>query len=141
MNRTLLARGLTVALVSLSAAFVAHAQSRLQVDIPFPYTASKTAMPAGSYSVTSDLGTGIVILRSDGSKNSVILAGHRVEPTLSNHAPALGFNCYGEKCFLSRVWGGFSPRGLEFKKSPAEREQMASLTFKPKVLTLRASVR
>jgi len=141
MTRTFLARGLTAALVSLSAAFVAHAQSRLSVDIPFPYTASKAAMPAGTYSVTSDLGTGIVVLRSADTKHVVALAGHLVEPSLSNHAPALGFTCYGEKCFLARVWGGDSPAGVEFKKSPAEREQMASLTAKPKVLTLKASVR
>jgi hypothetical protein len=52
--------------------------------------------------------------------------------------PALRFNRYGDRYFLSQVWTG-TDQGQELARSQAEREQIAVSPIQRSVVTLTAA--
>ena len=81
-----------------------QAPSKLQVDIPFEFSAGKTTLHAGTYSIKR-LSGDVVRLRSEDGKSTVIL---NAPVTLTSSDPnvveRLVFSKQGEKLFLSQVW-------------------------------------
>src|SRR3954468_15898709 len=83
-----------------------HAQSpsKVEVNIPFEFSAGKTTLPAGVYTVKRLSGNNVT-LRSEDGKSSVILnapvTNNSSDP---NAVERLVFARYGDKHALSQIW-------------------------------------
>lgn len=81
-----------------------QAPNKVGVDIPFEFSAGKTTLPAGVYSIKRMSGE-LVSLRSEDGKSAVIL--HAPVTHSSNDPNAierLVFSKQGEEYFLSQIW-------------------------------------
>jgi len=82
----------------------AQAPSKVEVNIPFEFTAGKTTLKAGVYSIKR-LSAENVTLRSEDGKSSVIL---NAPVSLTSSDPEaverLVFSRYGEEFVLSQIW-------------------------------------
>jgi|SRR5271167_4554355 len=91
-----------VALLALSAATTLYAQSAgTWFKVPFPFTVSGNAMPAGQYYVEGLWGNAVAIHHSKGEVGLVLLANQtgRAPDT----KPRLVFHRYGDRYFLAEV--------------------------------------
>ena len=88
------------------AAVSVHAQapSKVEVNIPFEFSAGKTTLPAGTYSIKRLSGNNVT-LRSEDGKSSVILnapvTNNSSDP---NAVERLVFARYGDQFALSQIW-------------------------------------
>ena len=84
----------------------AHAQapSKVNVNIPFEFSAGKTTLPAGVYSIKRMSGNN-VRLRSEDGKASVILNAPVTNSSSDpNAVERLVFEKYGDQVALSQIW-------------------------------------
>jgi hypothetical protein len=78
---TILFGGLLALAASLSA------ESRLlQVDVPFPFLAGQTAMPAGAYTIEEPSVPGVLLLRATNTNASAMLLAVNGGPSTAAHA-------------------------------------------------------
>ena len=90
--------GLTVAGVQ------AQTPSRVQINIPFEFSAGKTTLKAGVYTVKRMSGN-LVTLRNVDNQSSVILnAPVNLSSTKVDATEKLVFNKYGDRYFLAQIW-------------------------------------
>ena len=90
--------GLTVAAVQ------AQTPSRVEVNIPFQFSAGKTTLNPGVYTVKRMSGN-LVTLRNVADKSSVILnAPVNLSSTNVDATERLVFNKQGERYFLAQIW-------------------------------------
>ena len=82
----------------------AQAPSKVEVDIPFEFSAGKATLKPGVYTIKRLSGNNVMLRRSDG-KSAVIL---NAPLSLTSNDPQsverLVFNKYGEQYSLSQVW-------------------------------------
>ena len=82
----------------------AQAPSKVQLNIPFEFTAGKTTLKSGVYIIKRLSGEN-VILRSEDGKSSVVL---NAPVSLTSSDPEaverLVFSRYGEEYVLSQIW-------------------------------------
>ena len=82
----------------------AQAPSKVEVDIPFEFSAGKTTLKPGVYTITRLSGNNLILRRSN-SKSAVIL---NAPLSLTSSDPQsverLVFNKYGEQFSLSQIW-------------------------------------
>jgi hypothetical protein len=82
----------------------AQAPSKVEVNIPFEFSAGKTTLPAGTYSIKRLSGNNVT-LRSEDGKSSVILnapvTNNSSDP---NAVERLVFARYGDQFALSQIW-------------------------------------
>ena len=92
-------------LLGLAVASVhAQAPSKVEVNIPFEFSAGKTTLPAGVYSIKRMSGNNVT-LRSEDGKSSVILnAPVTNNSTDPNAVERLVFERYGDQFALSQIW-------------------------------------
>ena len=97
MRGKLLAAGL----VFLGGVASTHAQTGVQVRVPFEFQIANMTLPAGEYVVTSDHeqvwvrvyhGNTVAVVQSNKATNDGGKTGKVI------------FNCYEKLCFLSQVW-------------------------------------
>ena len=82
----------------------AQAPSKVEVNIPFEFSAGKTTLPAGVYSIKRMSGDNVT-LRSEDGKSSVILNAPVTDnSTDPNAVERLVFERYGEQFALSQIW-------------------------------------
>jgi hypothetical protein len=90
--------GLAVAVVQ------AQTPSRVEVKIPFEFSAGKTKLEAGVYTVKRMSGN-LVTLRNVDKKSSVILnAPVNLSSTNIDATERLVFNKYGDRYILAQIW-------------------------------------
>lgn len=95
-----------IAIIGIFAGFAAvnvqgQTASRVEVEIPFEFSAGKTKLKPGTYSIKR-LSGDLLSLRRDGSESSVIL---NAPVTGSSHGEeGLVFNKYGEQYSLTQIW-------------------------------------
>jgi hypothetical protein len=119
-----------LALTLIAAGQCSAQQGILRVNVPFAFTVSDKAMPAGEYRV-AELSrvqlTVQVIAQSDGDAsimvmtNAVVRAGKA--PT-----PRLTFHRYGNRYFLTEIWTG-DTQGRQLVKSHGENELAATVAM------------
>lgn len=81
-----------------------QAPSKVRVDIPFEFSAGKTTLPAGVYSIKRMSGD-VVTLRSEDGESAVILNAPVTETSSDPTAvERLVFSKRGEQYFLSQIW-------------------------------------
>ena len=112
--------GLTVAGVQ------AQTPSRVEVNIPFEFSAGKTTLKAGVYMVKRMSGN-LITLRNVADKSSVILnAPVNLSSTNIDSKERLVFNKSGDRYFLAQIWLTVDTgRELLRKKKTAERIEVA----------------
>jgi hypothetical protein len=82
----------------------AQAPAKVEVNIPFEFSAGKTTLPAGVYSVKRMSGNN-VMLRSEDRRSSVILNAPVTDTSTDPNAiERLVFEKYGEQFALSQIW-------------------------------------
>ena len=81
-----------------------QAPSKVEVNIPFEFSAGKTTLPAGVYSIKRMSGE-LLRLRSEDGKSAVILNAPVTHSSSDPNAiERLVFNKQGEEYFLSQIW-------------------------------------
>ena len=90
--------------LGLAVAGYAQAPSKVEVNIPFEFSAGKTTLPAGIYSIKRLSGNNVT-LRSEDGKSSVIL---NAPITHSSRDPKaverIVFERYGDQFALAQIW-------------------------------------
>jgi hypothetical protein len=111
------------AFVALALAAAGYAQSAqpLQVNVPFDFVAGSRTLTAGQYTVWQPV-TGTVAFRSFQGAPGVIIFTNRVESPGRQGSAQLVFHRYGDRYFLSEVWGTDSSVGSQLRKTVQERE-------------------
>jgi hypothetical protein len=115
----------TLAIVCLCAALTPvylMAQGPMQVKIPFDFTVGSTSFAGGDY-IVRPLANSVVAIQSSDSRSAImtLTTGLVARTPLPNRK--LVFHRYGDRYFLSQVWGYDS--GRELRPSAAEKELIA----------------
>jgi len=109
----------------------AHAQSRLEANVPFDFVLGQTTMKANSYRIASD-GSFIALVDANGkSLYSMYLAGSDAADHY-NGAPYLVFTRYGTETFLSKIVFS-TDRSYDLPRSSREKELAARLNSNEQV--------
>lgn len=97
----------------------AQTARRAEVTVPFDFTAGKTTLKAGSYSVKKLSGNAIQFRTADGETTALVNAQLSLDSRDFKAGQRLVFNKYGERYFLSQVWLSVET-GRQLFTSPAE---------------------
>ena len=81
----------------------AQAPSKVEVNIPFEFSAGTKTLPKGVYSIKR-LSGNYLTLRSVDGKSTVILNAPLNLTSLDDKGERLVFNKYGDEYFLSQIW-------------------------------------
>lgn len=82
----------------------AQAPSKVEVNIPFEFSAGKTTLPAGVYSIKRMSGNNVA-LRSEDGQSSVILHAPVTENSSDpNAVERIVFDRFGEQYVVSQIW-------------------------------------
>lgn len=99
--------------------------SKVEVDIPFEFSAGKTTLPAGVYSIKRMSGE-LLRLRSEDGKSAVILNAPVTHTSIdANAKERLVFSKQGEQYFLSQIWLNADSGREVWIGSKAERIEIA----------------
>ena len=117
--KNIVCRFATLALMGVLAT-LAHAQSRITLNVPFNFLISDKTFPAGQYSVTSARER-LTVQDSDGKTifmaTTNAVSGRHVGPT-----GEVVFHCYKNQCFLSEFWTPVREYGNQLLPSRYEQE-------------------
>jgi hypothetical protein len=103
----------------------AQAPSKVTVDVPFDFSAGKTTLHAGVYSIRRMSGD-LVRLRSEDGKSTVILKAPVTNTSSDpNATERLVFSKQGEQYFLSQIWLTADTGRQVWKGREAERVEIA----------------
>ena len=95
------------------------AQDRETAEVPFDFHVGQSSLPAGTYSVIKASESGILQLRNEDTRKSILLSAHGRQSGKDD--PRLTFRCYSGDCYLSAVWIPGYP-GYSFWKTSREKE-------------------
>ena len=90
--------GLTVVSVQ------AQAPSKVEVDIPFEFSAGKATLKPGVYTIKRLSGNNLMLRRSDGNSAVILNAPLLLTSNNSQSVERLVFKKYGEQYSLSQIW-------------------------------------
>jgi len=107
--------------VSLPAAFAQDSQT-LTVNLPFAFEVNNKQFPAGQYRIAAGAGQAVVQLRGVDNKQAVFSLSLPIDSKKTREYPALIFNRYGNRYFLSQIWAAGSITGRGLPAGSAERE-------------------
>ena len=94
---------------------------KIEVNIPFDFTAGQTSLGAGIYSVKL-ITENTLLVRSLDGKKSVLLLARQAEPVSRQKPARIIFNRYGDRYFLSQAWVTGADIGRQLHPSRAERD-------------------
>jgi hypothetical protein len=100
----------------------AMAQSYVvEVNVPFSFNVNSTTLPAGHYSIATDLDQPAVLTFRDRTNDIVAMNLAINDPSGSGKAGTLLFNHYGDQYFLSEIRFRSASEGVFFPASKLER--------------------
>lgn len=117
---------------------LAQQDHRIIVTVPFDFLVANQHLDAGTYSVTTNLSAGAVLIRAENNASAKFVLVHPTEPAKTPVHPKLVFDRYGERYFLSQVWPADMEQGSQLPASKAEQE-LARNMGKPAIVSLLAS--
>ena len=82
----------------------AQAPGRVEVKIPFDFTAGKTEFKAGTYSIKRITNSALAIRSIDGTTAKLVDAPLAIDARDAKAGERVVFNQYGGQYFLSQVW-------------------------------------
>jgi hypothetical protein len=109
------------AALALAAAGYAQSAQPLQVTVPFDFVAGSRTLTAGQYTVSQPINTSAVTFRSARGAPGVVVLTNGVESPGRREIAKLVFHRYGDRYFLSEVWGT-EDSGSQLRKTVQERE-------------------
>jgi hypothetical protein len=115
----------SVTLLGLLAVSAVRAQSSqpIKVKIPFDFAVKNTTLEAGSYRLTFNSISHILLIQGLGANRGrvAVFADLAVAPHSSSNLGELIFQCRGDDCRLARVGRGAGEGGLEVLQSRHKR--------------------
>lgn len=99
----------------------AQTTGKVEVKIPFDFTAGKATFKAGTYSIKRVSNNSVAIRSLDGKTTKLIDAPLAIGARDSKAGERLVFNQYGDQYFLSQVWVE-SDSGRQLFTSGAEKK-------------------
>lgn len=123
---------LMTAAIALVTSFSSPAQTgAIKVEIPFDFVVGGARLPAGEYLVDMHVASGVISVRAtDGSGSVSIPSSYVITSTKRVEECRLVFNRYGNRYFLSQVWGTGTD-GIGLRKSRREIETASAETRPP----------
>jgi hypothetical protein len=82
----------------------AQAPSKVEADIPFEFSAGKTTLKPGVYTIKRISGDNLLLRRSDGTSAIILHAPQTLTSSDPNAIERLVFNKSGEQFSLSQIW-------------------------------------
>ena len=82
----------------------AQAPSKVEVNIPFEFSAGKTTLQPGVYSIKRMSGNQVIVSREDGKSNVILNAPVTDTSSDPNAVERLVFEKRGEQYALSQIW-------------------------------------
>jgi hypothetical protein len=82
----------------------AQAPSKVEVNIPFQFSAGKTTLPAGVYSIKRMSGNTVTLRSEDGKSNVILNAPVTHNSSDPNAVERVVFARFGEQFALSEIW-------------------------------------
>ena len=82
----------------------AQAPNKVEVNIPFEFSAGKTTLPAGIYTVKRLSGNNVTLRSEDGRSTAILNAPVTNNSTDPNTVERLVFERYGDQYALSQIW-------------------------------------
>lgn len=108
----------------------AQAPSKVEVNIPFEFSAGKTTLKAGVYTVKRMSGN-LVRLKNVENESSVILnAPVNLSSTDTAATERLVFNKYGDEYFLAQIWLSADSGRELLKKKKAQQPERIELSLR-----------
>ena len=105
----------------------AHGQapSKVRVDIPFEFSAGKTTLQAGAYTIKRMSGNLLRLRSEDGKSTAILNAPVTQTSTNPNSIERLVFSKHGEQYLLSEIWlTADSGRDLWIDREAAKGERI-----------------
>jgi hypothetical protein len=82
----------------------AQAPSKVEVNIPFEFSAGKTTLQPGVYSIKRMSGNNVIVSSEDGKSNVILSAPVTDTSSDPNAVERLVFEKHGEQYALSQIW-------------------------------------
>jgi hypothetical protein len=115
----------TLSLIAIAGRAPAHAQViyALDADIPFSFTVRNMTLPAGDYTIrrVNMADPNLMEIQSGDGHSSLLFIVNDVVTGKAPNRPELIFDRVGDRYFLSEIFEVGSSRGVELRKSRAER--------------------
>jgi hypothetical protein len=119
LNRLAVTIGLSA--VMGSALLIAASGPKETAEIPFDFQVKDHVMPAGTYSVQPMNNATTLVIRNEGTGESMITLAPLEKSGKAGDA-RLVFNRYGDRYFLAQVWFAYDGAGHGLIPSRAEKE-------------------
>lgn len=129
MKQALLRTGAMLGLVAMLAVASVQAQSTggLTVNVPFDFTAGKTKLSAGVYTIRRSSGSILALRSANNGKDILVFAPYTVQRAGENLPGQLVFNRYGDDYFLSAMWTNRDQIGSGTNQTRSERSRAGEL--------------
>ena len=119
-----------VAILGIFLAFAvtgyAQAPSKVEVNIPFEFSAGKTTLPAGIYSIKRMSGNNVTLRSKDGHSSVILNAPVTDTSSDPNAVERIVFEKYGDQYALSQIWlTANTGREIWIDKKGAKSERIA----------------
>ena len=103
----------------------AHAQSTVKANVPFPFNVGTSQLPAGSYRITVEDGSGLVMISNSTTFATILSLGQQERP--GGKSRKLVFRRLGNRYFLTQIWGEQGSTGLRLRApKPETKLEIAS---------------
>ena len=104
----------------------AQAPSRVEVNIPFEFSAGKTTLPAGIYSIKRMSGNNVTLRSKDGHSSVILNAPVTDTSSDPNAVERIVFEKYGDQYALAQIWlTANTGREIWIDKKGAKSERIA----------------
>ena len=91
-------------LLTFAVAGYAQAPSKVEVNIPFEFSAGKTTLPAGIYSIKRMSGNNVTLRSKDGQSSVILNAPVTNSSSDPNAVERIVFERYGDQFALAQIW-------------------------------------
>ena len=103
----------------------AYAQSAVKANVPFPFNVGTSQLPAGSYRITVEDGSGLVMISNSTTLATVLSLGLQERPGGKSRRPV--FRRLGNRYFLTQIWGEQGSTGVRLRApKPETKLEIAS---------------
>jgi hypothetical protein len=103
----------------------AYAQSAVKANVPFPFSVGTSQLPAGSYRITVEDGSGLVMISNSTTLATVLSLGLQQHP--GGKSRRLVFQRLGNRYFLTQIWGEQGRTGVRLlAPKPETKLEIAS---------------
>ena len=119
--RTLLSIA-AVAAIGTTIGVAQQPRNGLTATIPFDFNVGRTTLPAGEYTISTDLTSGALQVQDAQHRAKVVVVTMTADKPSSPDQSQLAFRVYGGRHYLASMWNGTMGVGRSLMKTPAERE-------------------